>query len=137
MDRQFLDELAETVFTSEREPLGFTLDLKGGRLEIVRANAGGPVTLSLWRGDAEPADPGLEWAWLEASFLRRLDDGVVALADEDGRLGFGLVLADGHIEADEFEAAIQSLVSATEPDVTAPSATTEATFESDMVWVRL
>ncbi|KAB0679840.1 hypothetical protein [Aureimonas leprariae] len=138
MDNEISEALAAALFTPERETASYAMELGGGTLDIVRASRGGPVTLTLTMPGAEAAEPELERAWLEANWLRRQHDGVVAAADAEGRMVFGMILANDTVSGERLEAAAAALLAAADPGTEPPPPPAEAAaFESDLVWIKL
>jgi hypothetical protein len=136
VDREAAQTLVAALFAPEREAATYRVETDDGVLDVVRAQRGGPVTLTLQGPAAEPAAPDLARAWLESTWLRRLHDGIVAAADPEGRLRFALVLPDERASVEGIEVAVAALAAAVRRE-SAPSSPEATEFDGGLVWVRL
>ncbi|MEJ1160506.1 hypothetical protein [Prosthecomicrobium sp. N25] len=146
MDRELAEEMLGTAFApwrdaADTESETYSVDLGEDRvLDLVRVGGAEVTTLLLSAPQPAPADAetagDLGWAWLEATWLRRIDDGIVATADEAGRLGFGMVLPRCHATAETVEAAVAALLAAARPR-TAPAADAPLDLNDGNVWLPL
>lgn len=140
MDKALVDDIAAAAAAARSggEALDVTAEAGDRVLDLRRAARGDALTLVLSDPSAETVDPDLAWAWLEASWLRRTHDGVVAVADDDGRLGFAAILPLETVSAETAATVLASLERASHPDTADDGpAADDAVFNDGNIWLKL
>jgi hypothetical protein len=111
-------------------------------LEAVAFMSEGHTVLRMFPRPPEPqltlddaADIG--FAWLEATWLRRNHDGLTAIADDDGALGYAFVIPWNSASPKRIEAAIDMLLTFARASLQPALASEPLPTGEESVWIRI